>query len=119
MERQEVNNWFGNLTSFPQVVVEPRNVQDLIMIMKDTTAYPSPIRAVGANHSTTACAVADDGTLVVMHQMNRILSIGPDTVTAEAGALYIDVAKVLQRHSLQFFVNTKNRKGIWRVSEDV
>jgi UDP-N-acetylenolpyruvoylglucosamine reductase len=107
MEKQAVHNWFGNITSFPQVVVEPRNVQDLIMIMKDTTAYPSPVRAVGSNHSTTACGVADDGTLVVMRQMNRILSIGPDTVTAEAGALYIDVAKVLQRRNLQFFVNTE------------
>ena len=102
-----MHNWFGNITSFPQVVVEPRNVQDLIMIMKDTAAYPSPVRAVGSNHSTTACGVADDGPLVVMRQMNRILSIGPDTVTAEAGALYIDVAKVLQRRHLQFFVNTE------------
>ena len=83
MEKQAVHNWFGNITSFPQVVVEPRNVQDLIMIMKDTAAYPSPVRAVGSNHSTTACGVADDGTLVVMRQMNRILSIGPDTVTAQ------------------------------------
>jgi FAD/FMN-containing dehydrogenase len=107
MGKQEVHNWFGNITSFPQVVVEPRNLRDLITVMKDTTAYPSPVRAVGSNHSTTAFGVADDGTLVVMRQMDRILSIGPDTVTAEAGALYNDVANVLQRHSLQFFVNTK------------
>jgi FAD/FMN-containing dehydrogenase len=107
VEKQAVHNWFGNITSFPQVVVEPRNVQDLIMIMKDTAAYPSPVRAVGSNHSTTACGVADDGTLVVMRQMNRILSIGPDTVTAEAGALYMDVAKVLLRRNLQFYVNTE------------
>jgi hypothetical protein len=70
-------------------------------------AYPSPVRAVGSNHSTTPCGVADDGTLVVMRHMNRILNIGPDSVTAEAGALYIDVAKELQKHNLQVFVNTE------------
>jgi FAD/FMN-containing dehydrogenase len=115
METQEVQNWFGNITSSPQVVVEPRNVQDLIAVMKDPEAYPSPVRAVGSNHSTTACGVADDGTLVVMRQMNRILNIGPDTVTAEAGALYIDVAKELQTHNLQFFVIPKSVVSVWGV----
>jgi FAD/FMN-containing dehydrogenase len=37
--------------------------------------------------------------------MNQIVSIGPDTVTAEAGALLIDVAKELERQGLQFYVN--------------
>ena len=37
--------------------------------------------------------------------MDRILRIGADTVTAEAGALYIDVAKELAKHNLQFYVN--------------
>jgi UDP-N-acetylenolpyruvoylglucosamine reductase len=105
METQEVHNWFGNITSFPQVVIEPRNVQELITVMRDATAYPSPVRAVASKHPTAACGMADNGTLVVMRQMNRILDIGPDTVTAEAGALYIDVAKVLRRRNLQFFVN--------------
>jgi FAD/FMN-containing dehydrogenase len=37
--------------------------------------------------------------------MDRILEIREDSVTAEAGALYIDVAKALQARGLQFFVN--------------
>jgi FAD/FMN-containing dehydrogenase len=106
MEKPEAHKWFGNIASSPKVVVEPRNVQELSVIMRDSEAYPSPVRAVGSNHSTTPCGVADNGTLVVMPHMNRILSIGPDTVTAEAGALSIEVAKELQKHSLQFYVNT-------------
>jgi len=107
MENQQVRNWFGSIVSFPSVVTEAENVQDIIAIVQDTEKYPSPIRAVGSNHSTTPCGVADNGTLVVMRKMNRILDIGTDTVTAEAGALYIDVAKELQKHGLQFYVNVE------------
>jgi FAD/FMN-containing dehydrogenase len=107
VENQQVRNWFGNIVSFPSVVTEAENVQDMIAIVQDTEKYPSPVRAVGSNHSTTPCGVADNGTVVVMRKMNRILDIGDDTVTAEAGALYIDVAKELQRHSLQFYVNVE------------
>jgi FAD/FMN-containing dehydrogenase len=107
MERREVRNWFGNIISSPKVVVEPRSVQELIAIMQNPEAYPSPVRAVGSNHSTTPCGVADNGTLVVMRHMNRILNIGSESVTAEAGALYIDVARELQKHGLQFHVNTE------------
>jgi FAD/FMN-containing dehydrogenase len=107
MENQQVRNWFGSIVSFPSVVTEVENVQDIVAIVQDTEKYPSPIRAVGSNHSTTPCGVADKGTVVGMRKMNRILNIGADTVTAEAGALYIDVAKELQKHGLQFFVNVE------------
>ena len=107
MVNQHMHNWFGDITSSPAVVVEPENPQDIISIMQDTEKYPSPIRAVGSNHSTTQGGVADNGTVVVMGKMNRILNIGTDTVTVEAGALYIDVAKELRKHNLQFYVNVE------------
>lgn len=107
MNNPEVHNWFGDITSSPAVVVEPENVQDIISILRDVEKYPSPIRAVGSNHSTTQCGVADNGTVVMMGKMNRILNIGTDTVTVEAGALYIDVAKELRKHNLQFYVNVE------------
>jgi FAD/FMN-containing dehydrogenase len=107
MENQQVRNWFGSIVSFPSLVTEPEDVQDIIGIIQDKEKYPGPVRAVGSNHSTTPCGVADNGTVVVMRNMSRILNIGPDTVTAEAGALYIDVAKELQKHNLQFYVNVE------------
>lgn len=101
-----VNNWFGNVTSHPQVVVDAHSVDDIVSILKDTAHYPSPVRAVGSNHSTTECGVADGGTLIRM-KMNRILNIGADSVTVEAGAIYIDIADELRTHNLQFYVNTE------------
>lgn len=105
--RTQVRNWEGSITSYPKVVVWPKNVDDIISIIKDPDKYPAPVRAVGSNHSTTRCGVADHGTVMNMTNMNRIIAVGADTVTAEAGAIYIDVAKELQKHNLQFFVNVE------------
>lgn len=108
MSNLEVTNWFGDLVSHPQVLVEPTSTEDVISILKNRDKYPSPVRAVGSNHSTSPCGVADGGTLVKMTtNMNRILSITGDSVTAEAGALYIDVSHELEKHQLQFHVNTE------------
>src|ERR1700729_1810005 len=101
-----VTNWFGNIVSHPQVVVDANSVDDIVRVLKDPTQYPSPVRAVGSNHSTSPCGAADGGTLIRM-KMNRILNIGADTLTVEAGALHIDLAKALEAKNLQFYVNTE------------
>lgn len=107
MANLEVTNWFGDLVSHPQVLVEANSAEDIIAVLKNPEKYPSPVRAVGSNHSTAPCGVADGGTLIKMTNMNRILSITGDTVTAQAGALYIDIAHELEKHQLQFYVNTE------------
>ena len=103
----QISGWTGSFTFEPSVVVQPRSVEEIAIILTDMDHYPSPVRAVGSNHSVVPCAGPDYGTLVDMTKINRIIEIGPDYVRAEAGALYIDVAKELERHNLQFFVNTE------------
>lgn len=107
MNVRPVQNWFGSITSSPREVVEVTSVEEIVAVLQDRDRYPSPVRAVGSNHSTTACGVADDGTLIVMRKMDRILEIGEDTVTVQAGALYIDVNYELKKHGLQFYVNVE------------
>jgi FAD/FMN-containing dehydrogenase len=102
----DIQNWFGNIESHPAVIVDANSVDDIIAVLKDAAKYPSPVRAVGSNHSTTPCAVAEGGT-VIRIKMNRILNVGADSVTVEAGALYIDIADELRNHNLQFYVNTE------------
>ena len=104
MEKQ---NWFGDLLSHPQEVVTAYSVDNIIQVITDSSKYPSPVRAIGSNHSTTRCAVANDGTNLDMTAMNKIVSLGSDTVTTQAGALYIDVAKELEKQGLQFYVNVE------------
>ena len=102
-----ITNWFGDLVSHPQVVVEASSVDDIVKVLKDPDHYPSPVRAVGSNHSTAPVGVAEGGTLIKMGKMNRILEIGQDTVTVQAGAIAIDVAHELEKHGMQFYVNTE------------
>ena len=102
-----VTNWFGDVVSHPGVIVPARRTEDVVAILRDTAKYPSPVRAVGSNHSTTACAAVEGGTLIEMAGMNQILGLTADSVTVEAGALYIDIAAELEKRGLQFFVNTE------------
>lgn len=101
-----VTNWFGDLVSHPQAIVDANSVDDILHVFKNPGQYPSPIRAVGSNHSTAPCGAADGGTLIRM-KMNRVLNIGADTLTVEAGAIHIDLAQELEKQGLQFYVNTE------------
>src|SRR6516164_1597305 len=107
MAAPTITNWFGDLISHPRVVVDATSVDDIVRVLKDPAQYPSPVRAVGSNHSTSACGVAEGGTLTRMSGMNRILEIGTGTVTVQAGAIALDVARELEKHGLQFYVNTE------------
>jgi FAD/FMN-containing dehydrogenase len=107
MATPTITNWFGDLISHPRVVVEATSVDDIVKVLKDPVTYPSPVRAVGSNHSTAPVGVADGGTLIQMSGMNRILDIGKDTVTVQAGAILLDIAHELEKHGLQFYVNTE------------
>ncbi len=106
MADPEVTNWFGDIVSHPKVIVDANSVDDIVAVLKDAAKYPAPVRAVGSNHSTSPCGVADGGTLIRM-KMNRILDIGADTLTVEAGARHIDLARELEKRNLQFYVNTE------------
>lgn len=107
MATKPLSNWFGSITSSPREVVEVSSVEEIVGILRDSERYPAPVRAVGSNHSTTACGVAEDGTVIVTRKMDRIVEIGEGTVTAQAGALYIDVNNALRRQGLQFHVNVE------------
>jgi hypothetical protein len=104
---ETVTNWFGNIVSQPAVIVDAASVDDIVAVVKNPGKFPSPVRAVGSNHSTSPCGTADGGTLIRMSGMKSIVEIATDTVTAQGGAIYIDVAKELEKHNLQFFVNTE------------
>jgi FAD/FMN-containing dehydrogenase len=106
MATNTVTNWFGDIVSHPNVIVDANSVDDIVAVMKDPAKYPAPVRAVGSNHSTAPCGVAESGTLIRM-KMDKILNIGQNTLTVEAGATHLDMAKALEAQKLQFYVNTE------------
>src|SRR5277367_1172348 len=106
MATNTVTNWFGNIVSRPKLIIDATTVEEIVAVMKDPANYPSPVRAVGSNHSTAPCGVAEGGTLIRM-KMNQILNIGTDSITVQADAVHIDMAKALEARNLQFYVNTE------------
>ena len=66
MPELTVTNWFGNIVSHPRVIVDANSVDDILRVLKDPVRFPSPVRAVGSNHSTSLCGVAENGTLIRM-----------------------------------------------------
>jgi FAD/FMN-containing dehydrogenase len=103
----EVRSWDDSLVSYPRATATARTTEDVVSVMRDAERYPAPVRPRGSGHSPAFAWEADGGTIVDMRPMSRILEIGADTVTAEAGALYIDVAKALEREGKQLHVNTE------------
>jgi L-gulonolactone oxidase len=102
-----ITNWEGGVTYRPAVVVRPRGIDEVVRVVADRATYPSPVRAVGKLHSPAPCSADVGGTMLDMTGMTRIIEIGDDFVTAEAGALYIDVAHELARRGKQFHINTE------------
>src|SRR5712691_9186022 len=98
-------NWTREYVSYPRAVVDVGSVDEIAAVLRDPATYPSPVRGLASRHSTTPCGEANGGTIVDVRRLNRIIRIGPDSVTTEPGALYIDVAKELENNDLQFYVN--------------
>ena len=102
----EVTNWGGTIRSFPARIVRPLDATDVQRVVRDTVRFPSPVRAVGSNHSTTECGTANGGTLIEMTSMSQFrIDEATMTVRAQAGAIYVDVAQELSRHGYQLYVN--------------
>ena len=102
-------NWEESIDLHPARVAFPRSASEVAAILARPQQYPSPVRAAGSRHTTTHCGVADKGTLMVMRKMDKIVEINTaqQTVTVEAGAIYIDVAQALKKQGYQFYVNVE------------
>jgi hypothetical protein len=101
-----VVNYDGSITVNPQQLVYPETVEDIRAVLRDSAAYPSPVRAMGSYHSLTPCA-SSAGTMLNMSRMNRIIQIDAanQTFTAQAGLQFIQASKALRQQNLQFMTN--------------
>lgn len=101
-----LTNYDGSIVSTPQQVARPSNVAELQAILKQMDKYPSPVRAMGSNHSLTPCA-ATPGTVIDMRGMNKIISIDKNamTLTAQGGLQMIEANRALRQQQLQLMLN--------------
>lgn len=104
-----LRNWIGTIRYRPARVVHVRSIADVQRVVRDRAHYPAPVRAKGSHHSMSRCIVADEGTVLDMAGLDRIVRIdrNANTVTLEAGAELLDVARELARQGLQLIVNVE------------
>jgi hypothetical protein len=100
-----VRNHAGTMIARPRVIVRPKRIEDLQIIVSDAKKFPSPVRAIGANYSQTGCAAADNGTLIDLRGLNKVLEISDEWVRVQPGASLADVAARLEERGLQLPVN--------------
>ena len=90
-----VNNWAGNVTYSTSRVLRPQSVAEA----QELVAEAETIRPLGTRHSFSL--VADSaGALLSTENLDRVVEIGDETVTVEAGIRYGDLSSVLEGHGL-------------------
>jgi FAD/FMN-containing dehydrogenase len=103
-----IASYDGRVVVHPREFVRVRDVAHVQEVLRERDKYPGPVRAKGSFHSLTDC-VSTDGTMIDMTGMNCVLNVDSNamTVTAEAGAQLIDVARVLGKQNMQFVLNVE------------
>ena len=94
-------NWNDSVRSTPRTVAVPRNLEELIDVVKDTETYPSPLRVGGSFHSLNACFVSE-GTQILLGHFNQV-HVDPEqmTVTVGASVTMIRIRDVLRPFGMQ------------------
>src|SRR4051794_27417252 len=90
---QSATNWAGNVTYSTERILRPRSVAEA----QELIAAADSLRPLGTRHSFSLVADSDSALLSTEH-LHRIVEIGSDTVTVEAGIRYGEVAAALHDH---------------------
>src|SRR5918998_359900 len=94
-------NWNNSASSTPQVVAVPRNLEELIDVVKDTANYPFPLRVGGSFHSLNSCFVSE-GTQILLTHFNQIRVDTEDmTVAVGASVTMLRIRDALRPYGMQ------------------
>lgn len=96
------------LTSFqvqPLAVVIPETQDEVIGTVRLCAQFETPFVARGSGTSLSGGSLpAEDGIVIALNRLNRIISVDPETRTAvvECGVINLDVSKAAARYGLYF-----------------
>ena len=94
-------NWNNSASSTPEAVVVPKNLEELIDVVKDTANYPSPLRVGGSFHSLNSCFVSE-GTQILLSHFNQIrVDTEEMTVTVGASVTMLRIRDALRPYGMQ------------------
>lgn len=85
------------------ILFHPASNEDIISIISLAKKYQRKIRAVGSMHSLNPCCVTPD-YLIALDRMNKVIDVGKDTCTVEAGIVIRSLCKHLDQYGLTLAV---------------
>jgi FAD/FMN-containing dehydrogenase len=101
MQTRSFTNWNGSASSHPSVVASPKDIDELIEVVKDRDTYPSPVRAAGSFHSLNAC-FATTGTQVLLRAFDDIrVDLESKTITVGAAVTMVRIRDALRPYGMQ------------------
>ena len=90
-----MTNWAGNVAYSTERVLRPRSVPEA----QEMIAAAESLRPLGTRHSFSLVGDSD-GALLSTEHLNRIVEMGRDTVTVEAGIRYGELASALDERGV-------------------
>ncbi len=95
----------GGTDAPPEVLIFPKNAEEISQIMAYAHAHTIPVTARGSGTGLVGAAVAvQGGILLCTSQMNHILELDSDnlTVTVEPGVLLMDLAEYVDENGFLY-----------------
>lgn len=94
----------SGLVLVPEFVSRPTSAGETIEIIKEAFAARIPVTTAGAQSSTTAASITDQGVLLSLRGLTGSIDVNPElrSVRVDAGAIVADVRRAAAEHGLLF-----------------
>ncbi len=91
-------NWSRTVLRQPARWHRPSREADVVQAVREARDEGLRVRASGSRHSWSDLASSDGVVQLDLGRMDRVVALGPDQVTVEAGTTLTDLTRVLARH---------------------
>lgn len=94
----------SGLELVPEGVARPTSAGEVAELLRDCSAARTPVTAAGSQTSTTGASITDEGLLLSLGAMARVLDLdaGARTVRVEPGLRLGELKRLLAPHGLHF-----------------
>ena len=94
----------SGLVMVPDAVARPASAAEVVEVIRKAAADRTPVTAAGSQTSTTGASITDEGILLSMRAMNRVIDIDARNRRAivEPGVLLGDLNRSVAEHGLLF-----------------
>ncbi|HYU52091.1 MAG TPA: FAD-binding oxidoreductase [Gemmatimonadaceae bacterium] len=94
----------SGLRLVPDLVARPKSIAEIIEVVQQAASDRMPITTAGAQTSTTAASITDNGILLSLRSLDRISAIdeGESTIRVGAGALVGEIKRTAAASDLLF-----------------